>query len=1133
MDASRYFFQQLSGRFFRIALLSSFLITAITLLLVLRNNQVTLLAGKELPSLTQQNEQQQQIITTYLALDDLAKLKNADNLAQDYELVQQQINKISLLNNNHKSQLDLMFVGHKEFFGVIDKLSKNNDRNNQLKQSTIIQLQLINDQLTSDIKEKKRQSSLLLQQISLDKFTDKVTANRSKAYAIQISELSQSQQLQQTIIRALLAFRQLDLQSSILEFDDVSEELKQVLTSLFPNGKLVYKRSSLLLTAQLMTLNQLLFSQQNSVAKWRSHLRLSRLYIEFIEQQQQKLQQLVLKISTVKPLLLDEKMFLLDWVPDEVNDLLDKQNITISNLHLQFTVLGFIGLLFLFLLGMIFGTKKRIKLHGQDSVQLFTQFIESMSKNSGDKLSPEMFNSIENKKIAEQFQKTLEIITNPEHSEKEYQLQLEEQKMANSNISQQVEDIKKLKTHIEKLEQAARNENLKQVSKDSADNRKLSNMVVRAMLQSQSFSIGSGVTSLQVYRQLARIFDWCRQNKIRGEFLSTVQSMTLSDVALHHEIDAALLNIITDAHFQRNKIYYQQDQQLLTHAKLDIRLFHRLVSGVCRLLLTDLFKANLQITSSVIDINEGQQIVRFDFSVTTNKTIAKVPEEIERLLLVERPTSAKMISNDTLEYLCLLFDSLNVTDKNVQLKDNGYQFSFTLPIAFADVTPELSSGKIDFKQANIILLSDDNNIRTSIEKAISSANGFIESLAKPELVIQQLCTAHLNEKKVDVVILGSDFYSKSLEKIQQHIASLAKGIQPRLFVMQPFFNALLERHGLFEQTANPLKKIELQQSISDFLATDKTSNSRLNASEFTAHQHLVTQVEVLFAVENPAEHLTLLRILQWLGLQVKVVCQPKAMIKFWSSGRYLLLFTEFGQTPFIEMAASKDVRRDIFTFNQSDFTRSDVQTLASKWTVSIVPELNNIDALVTLLKPWLKAKETKVVSIDKSDVQPKEVTGSNRREVNTQTNDFYESFNSEVQANDITEDLDKISLELGFAQTTKTTHLDPLNLEVYAQHQGSAELAVEMLDDYIIEINEGIENLSKAIEVQDYQLSISLTNSLIKTGTILAAQEFSDICLQLLNALRQDATTEPQNIIMLFDKLSHQKLLLNKFAEAM
>jgi hypothetical protein len=203
---------------------------------------------------------------------------------------------------------------------------------------------------------------------------------------------------------------------------------------------------------------------------------------------------------------------------------------------------------------------------------------------------------MENKKIAEKMQIALETMINPIHSEKEFQQQLVEQQIANKNSSQQVEEIKKLKNGIKKLEQASDKESLQLISKHNIDNEKLSNMVVRTMLQSQSVSIGSGVTSLQVYRQLSRIFDWCRQNEIRSQFSSALQPMTLSDVALYNEIDAALLNIISDAHFQRNNIYYQQDEQLLTHAKLDIRLFHRLLNGICRLLLVDLFKATVPVS---------------------------------------------------------------------------------------------------------------------------------------------------------------------------------------------------------------------------------------------------------------------------------------------------------------------------------------------------------------------------------------------------------------------------------------------------------------------------------------------------------------------------------------------------------
>ncbi|TWX52455.1 hypothetical protein [Colwellia hornerae] len=1116
MDATRYFFQQLSGRFFGIVFLSFFLFSALTTLLVLRDNQVTSLAEHELPLLANKNKQQQQILTTYLALENLAKRTDAENLSADYEQAQQQINNISLLVKNNKAQLDLMYVGHKEFSGIIDKLSENHHRNTQLKQSTLIQLQLINDQLTVEIKEKQRQKNLLLEQINSDKYTDKVTATRAKAYVRQITELSSLQQLQQTIIRALLAFQQLNLQSSIIDFDDVSTELKQVLTTFLPEESTVSQQGSLL-TLQLNTLEQLLFSQQNAVAKWRSHLRLSRLYVEFIEQQQQKLQQLVLESIPLESLSADKKLLLIAWVPANIKDFLAKQNVSVNNQNLQLALLAFILLLFLLLLAMIVKTKRKIKEYGQESVHLFRQFIESSAKNSDEKLRPEFLNSRENREIAEQLKTALETMINPEHSEQEYQQQLAEQQITNGNVEQQNEEIKKLKNSLQQLALTDNEQALQRQLQASENNNKLTNMVVRSMLQSQSLSIGAGVTSVQVYRQLTRIFDWCRQHKMRSEFLSAVKPMTLSDVALHNEIDAALLNIIADAHLQRNKIYYQQDPQLLTAAKVDVRLFHRLLNGICRLLLVDLFKANLHIGVGVIDKNEGQQIVRFDFSVTSKKAIAKLPEEVERLLLIDCAESAKIHANDTLDYLSLLLDSLNVTDKNVQLQEKGYQFSFTLPIGFADAAQDISVKRIDLKQTNILLLSSDNNICNITEKAVTSANGIIATLANPELMIKQLSTAQLTDERIDIVILGSDFYLKSLEKIQQHISSLAKDIQPKLFVMQPYFNSHLARHGLFEQTENPLQIIALQQSLADFITTEKTTNSQLSSSMFNKHQYLVSQVEVLFAVENPSRHLTLLRILRWLGLQVKVVCQPKAMTKLWSSGRYLLLFTEFEQSPFIQMSAGKGVRRDIFTFNKSTFSNDDTPRLAEKWRVSIIPALHDIDALVILLQPWLKAKPTKVVAINKVKAQSNQTKAYN---------------NIDAELLNTTEKLDKVLSTLDLTPAAKKDITEPFNLEHYAKNQGSAELAMLMLDDYLADIDDAMKKLSTALAVHNYPLAISLTNSLFKPSKILAAENFIDISQQLLFELKPNTTIEHLQVMALFSQLSEQQQRLNEFAEA-
>jgi len=372
-------------------------------------------------------------------------------------------------------------------------------------------------------------------------------------------------------------------------------------------------------------------------------------------------------------------------------------------------------------------------------------------------------------------------------------------------------------------------------------------------------------------------------------------------------------------------------------------------------------------------------------------------------------------------------------------------------------------------------------------------------------------------KKVEMVILGSDFYTKSFDNLQQHIESLPKSIQPKFLVLQPYFNARLERYGLFDQAANPLKVSALQQNIYRLLTTDKATNMILNASTFTEHQYLATQVEVLFAVEDPAKHLSLIRILQWLGLQVKIVCRPKALLKFWRSGRYLLLFSEFEQSPFIEMSAGKDVRRDIFTFKQRSFSIEGEQKAAENWIVSVVPDLKDVDSLVALLQPWLKAKPTKVVSIAKLTEQANEVT---------------EPENIKARVRKPTEKFDDILSTVNLAHTAPSNQAEAFNLEVYAQNQGSAELAIVMLDDYIDDIDQAMNKLSTAVKTQNYREGVNLVNCLIKTSTILAAQDFTDVCQRLLLDFNRIEVIEHQDVVELFEELSNQQQLLNQFAEA-
>jgi len=1084
-------------------------------MLVVRDNQVVLLADQDLPLLAKQNERQKQILATYFSLENLNKRADAKNLIQDYQQAQQQINDISLLVNNKKALLDLMFVGHKEFSGVIDTLSKNHDRNNQLKQSSIIQLQLLNDRLTADIKDKKNKTNELLSQISSDKLTDKVTIARARAYTELLTELNSLDKLQQTLIRALLAYQQLNFHTSIVDFDDVSVEVKQVLTR-FLSDKNTRSLELSVLVQQLTTLEQLLFSQQNTMAKWRSQLRLSRLYIEFIQQQQKKLQAFFNEYSQFPSSLNTTTFLIVDFVPNNINSWLVKQKIILNHQHLQSAIIILITLFSLFLLSMILRLKKKIKHHGVESIELLSTFIDELSTENKDKISPCQLNCAENKIIAERITSNMKNIRRPEHSEQEYQQQLTEQHTAIDEVSQKIDEIAQLQKSISQLKSMNVEQKERQSIIENEVNDKLSNMVVRTMLQSQSVSIGSGVTSLQVYRQLTRIFDWCRQSKIRNEFLSASAQISLSDVDLHHEIDAALLNIMSDAHFQRNQIFYQQDEQLLAQAKIDLRLFHRMFNGVCRLMLADLFKASLHISSHVVDKNEGQQIVRFDFSVLTSKKVSQLPKVIENLLTV----TEKETSNDTSSYLLVLLEALHVSEKNAQLLENGYKFSLALPLAFSDHSHQGSREKIDLKQANICLISTDEHISSLVNQAIINANGQVETLAKLDSSKGPLNAQQLLDKKVDLVIVASDSYLDLLDGITQHIASLANNLQPKMFVIQPSFNASLHRHGLYGQASNPLKIKGLQQALHTLLTTQTKSNLILNSSALNEHQYLPTQVEVLIAVREPAKHHSVIRLLQWLGLQVQVVCQPQAMLKFWQSGRYLLLFTEFEQSPCIELSVGKGVHRGIFTFTDNLFIQESGEALAEQWLFAEVPKLTDIEKLVALLQPWLKAKRTEVVTLEKPLVIKESNTVEQSKPAVLQAEPI-------LQAVQASEKLDRVLSALDLTPMTKDVQVQVFNLAQYAENQGSAELAVLMLEDYIADINQGMSELSQAINEQNHSQGIRLLQRVIKVSLIIAAEDFVDLCQQLQMAL----TEENKNIATLFAELESQQYLLNQFAE--
>ena len=103
------------------------------------------------------------------------------------------------------------------------------------------------------------------------------------------------------------------------------------------------------------------------------------------------------------------------------------------------------------------------------------------------------------------------------------------------------------------------------------------------------------------------------------------------------------------------------------------------------------------------------------------------------------------------------------------------------------------------------------------------------------------------------------------------------------------------------------------------------------------------------------------------------------------------------------------------------------------------------------------------------------------------------------------------------------------NLLQYAANQGSPELAVYMLDEYMQDIDVAIEELTQAVKDNKSELIQAAIATLLMTTKILSADEFHLCCQNLQQAIIKN---DNENISILLSELKEQQLLLVNFAEA-
>lgn len=982
-------------------------------------------------------------------------------------------------------------------------------------------------------------------------------------------ELIRLHHIQTLLTQISVSLKTLDLQMQDVAFEQLSRNVEQ-LFFLLPDMSLQSPLISADLFEQFNTLEALLITEQRLLGKWRGYLRLYQEYKTLLTQE------LIPQISRMTVVEANAGQA----TPNTIGEMLGSYGFSLTEAEIRYGLLGALSATIICFLGLLLSIYRTVTRHREQLINTVDQAI-----TGGDDLSMKHASD----EISHVIQK-INQIQHPEHDELDYQamkkslsMQLEriktisrtahwaisEGKLVDTSVTYLANVLRvseldaahwrktfsktscreilalarkvKAEGHFGKItlvtesgidivlslcfddgvwfgtvaqntDNAILNQEISLLNQQKHDIKiqafenayksgdRLINMLVQAMLHSQNIALTSGTSMQSAYRPLARMFEWIRQQQILAQLNLSKHRRNLQDVVLVDEIHCGLYNVLSEANLHQNKVLLQCDANLASDVKLDVRLFGRLIVAFCRLALKEQFKGTLQFSVSAIDQNAGQQLVKFQANVSTAKRVSKLPHHLQ--LLNDAALNAEHTGVES--YFFSLFSILHGKNLAAEVNDSGYALSFELPIA---TSVKSLAKKPDFtlKPTNILVICSDKSKQKIIKKYLELPCTTVEGLAKPSLFAQQFGLESLNRRKLDLVVYV-DRQQDSLSDVVAHIDTLPSGKRPKLLVLQNAYHITLAKQGLYSLSSAPLCRESLLAECSRLLGGDEASNLLVSKEQFEPFKYMPSQVELLLAVKSPQQHQSLWLILQWLGFNVKVVCHGKAMQKHWETGRYLVLFNEFEDSPFIPLGTGKSISRGVFSFSDEEVIELEEHEAAigEHWHLGTVPSIVQVKTLMQLLSPWLKAATTPITSRQYQSRAPLS---------NQEQTKYTESLrNAKIFDSSIIEQLPPA-----------------FDLDSYASNQGSAELAVYMLEDYIESIADDIRLLETTLEKRSYKTLGSALSQLHMTANILSAKGLLQITQQMSHAYKNESY---ENIRRLIEQAKIELSAIKAYAEA-
>lgn len=1170
MDHQLPFYRQFSTRLLILLFIFVLTTSAAIGLYYLQGQTISGLTQQHIPKIKAFNQRQALIIKQNLLIDTVTSQSQLDLYRELFTEIEENLQEMAEFAQNNDYLINRLFKNHNAQLENINRISDNYRRNKQLTDSSIIQLTIVKDSLANLITKQVVQQTLLKRQLAEERQTDRVTSIRAQALAQLTQHLSNNRALQHQVINTLVLLSDSLNQVPLLEFDYIQQQMQVSLNAWLTksNSTSTYNGSEKATYEQIVVLNNLLFTEQNVFAKLRGQLRLMTQYFNLLAEQRQQLVPLLNESLTID-LLVDNTL------EQQAKKWLQQFDISIKAEHFWVMLLTLFLLTFVIYSIVLLSVSRKLKQLGQASVltvkhmiagqtatppseevSLIIREVEQLVKpkhNDNDYLALEAFYSQQlqcfyrhnstaywhfsalkrqNNAMAlqllgmdnfakewrqyftrQQIRQLLLVAREAKASSQAQSLNMTNQQGETYFFTVEyttsgwqgtitcITELQVLQDNNEKIREMLVEQKNKHLEQWTKVNENFLASIAHIMLWNQQYSLSEQDGQQGCYQYLTQLFLETDNQQLLTRLTQEQSQLTLLPVNLMSELQAFILNVEANIKLKASLISLAFSEQVVVQCIADAKLLQQLLEVLINYLFTD---TQCSLYLDVVDKSTAKQVVRFNF---TFEKVTKKSELNEKItVLINDDIEQKQLEKTELALLNTIMKVLNVTNKQSRALDESISFSFDLPFIIETQQPYEQPSLPYLNKANVLVVASNGEHGKEVIKQLKSVNNSVELLTDLSLFQRYVSVKRLSDKQLDALILTPEVYLSDFESIEQHWHTLPKRMRPKLMVIQPECNIATYRTGMFNQYDSAISNLTLALNLETLLASNTDSNLVIPSDTLIACRHSSSHVELLLAVKNPSKHHLLIRLLRWLGLQVKLVANKANQNNLWRSGRFTILISEFYDADIAsELALPLESAGLYIAAQEYDETAELTLVATSLKLVGLIEGSPALDVKIIekLLLPWLKPNTTEP-SVQKL---PNKIVHEQKI-----------SYISD-------EDTAVAECEHAF------------DLAMFAEHQGSPFLAAYMLDDYLEDIRQLLDELSTAIDSSELSTAQQALTKMIKLAKLLAATQLQLSCQQLMTQLlaitsASDSPIEHQILLSSINEIKYCYHQLFEFAQA-